>query len=313
MKNVIQLLLLSATAVIIVGCTQTFSDPLIHPNRQPVVKTPSDYGLQYKEVEFTTPDSITISSWIIPGSGDYVAIMVPPMNFTKYGYSIENQGRFKITDIEVEFIKTAKSLHDAGYTVLTFDLRNHGESEDHPDNLFGLGNYEYNDVIGALNYLDSTKDLTDKKQVFVSFCTGANATFLAMKKRPELFSNVESMAAIQPISTEVFLTNFMDDMYPLFSRKIPSIEKDIIEATGFSFDDLSPVNYIDGLLVPTLFVQAKEDKWTDYQFVEKLYDMAPVDEKEILLFEGEMHRFDTYNYFGHSPEKLLGFLEKHKS
>lgn len=312
MNKALKTFLIGIVVIVLEGCSSIFSNALIHPNRQPVVKSPSDYGMIYEDIDFSTPDDIVIRGWLIKGSSEYIVIMVPPMNFTKYGYSVDHQGTFKITDIEVEFLKTVKKLHNAGYTVLAFDLRNHGESDDHPGNLFALGNYEYNDVIGALNYVQSRSDLTDKNQVFVSFCTGANATFLAMKEEPGLFSKVEAMVAIQPISTEVFVTNFMKDKYPIFTGMIPSIEKDIIKATGFSFNDLSPERYIDGLLVPTLFVQAKEDKWTDYKFVEKLYSLAPVEEKEILLFEGDMHRFDTYNYFGHSPEKLLSFLENNK-
>lgn len=293
------------------ACSSMFSGALIHPNRQDVIKNPADYGMEYKDVEFQTPDDITISGWFIPGNSEYIAIMVPPMNFSKYGYSIEHQGAFRITEIEVEFLKTARNLHDAGYDVLIFDLRNHGESEDHPGNLFALGNYEYNDVLGALNFIEADDTLKLKKHVFVSFCTGANATFLAMKKEPHKFSKTKCMAAIQPISTEVFVTNFMDDQYSMFSWLIPGMEQDIINATSYSFDDLTPMNYIDGLMVPALFVQAKEDKWTDYTFVEELYNRAPV-EKQLVLFEGDMHRFDTYNYFGHSPEILLEFLERYK-
>lgn len=294
------------------GCSSMFSGALIHPNRQPVVKNPADYGMEYMDVRFETPDEIEISGWLIPGDSEYIAVMVPPMNFTKYGYSVDNQGAFRITDIEVEFIKTAGNLHNAGYTVLAFDLRNHGESEDHPGNLFALGNYEWNDVVGALDYINTDDILSEKKIVFVSFCTGANATFLAMKNNPEKFANVKCMAAIQPISTEVFVTNFMEDQYSMFSWLIPGMEEDIKNATGFSFDDLTPMNYIDGLLIPALFVQAKEDRWTDYRFVEGLYNKAPIADKELILFEGPMHRFDTYNYFGHSPEKLLDFLARYR-
>lgn len=302
----------SIVLLIMAGCSTTFSNALIHPNRQPVIKTPADYGLEYESIEFKTPDNINISGWLVHNNKNKLAIMVPPMNFTKYGYSIEHQGLFKITDIEVEFIKTLKNLYKEGYTVLTFDLRNHGESEDHPGNLFALGNYEFNDVIGALNFINSREDLDSMDKSFISFCTGANATFLAMKNRPALFADVDSIVAVQPISMEVFVTNFMDDKYKPFKWLIPSIEEDIKKSTDYSFYDLSPERYVDGIIVPTLFVQAKEDRWTDYRFVEKLYNLTPYDKKKLLILKGDMHRFDTYNYFGHTPEPMLDFLNNNR-
>lgn len=294
------------------GCAGMFADSLVYPNRQPIVKVPSDYGMDYTDVEYLTPDNVAISGWLIPGTNETIAIMVPPMNFTKYGYSIENQGKFKITDIEVEFLNTAKSLNKEGYTVFTFDLRNHGESGEGNNGIFGLGNYEYNDVLGALEYIDNSENLRNKEIFFVSYCTGANATILAMKNNPEAFKNVKCMAAVQPISTEVFVTNFMDDKYPFFKWMIPSIEKNMIKKGSDSFNELSPSNYIDGLFIPTLFVQAEEDKWTDTEYIKSLYDEADT-EKEMYWLKGDKHRFDTYNLFGHSPEVLLTYVNQYIS
>lgn len=298
--------------VLLSGCASMFADSLVYANRQPVVKNPADYGMEYKKIEFKTPDDIMLNGWIIPGSRRSVAIMVHPMNFTKYGYSVENQGKFKITDIEVEFLNTARSLNEAGHTVLTFDLRNHGESEDSKDKIFGLGTLEWKDVIGVLDYIESTDSLRDKEVFFVSFCTGANATILAMKNSPERFNDIKCMAAIQPIGMEVFVNNFMEDKYSFLKWMIPGIEKNMIKKGGLPFDEMSPLSYIDGLYIPTFYAQAKSDKWTDINYVQSLYD-ATTSEKEIFWLEGDKHRFDMYNYFGESPERLLSFIDKYVS
>jgi alpha/beta superfamily hydrolase len=70
---------------------------------------------------------------------------------------------FKITDIEVEFLKTAKVLHEQGFTILTFDLRNHGESQNSKDGIFGLGLNEWPDIVGALDFIQTREELKHKK------------------------------------------------------------------------------------------------------------------------------------------------------
>lgn len=298
------------TLPLFTGCPGIFAESLIHANRQPLVKNPGDYGLEYEDISFKTADDLTIRGWFIPGKNDTIAIMVHPMNFSKYGYSTAHQGTFKITDIEVEFMNTAKSLNAAGHNVITFDLRNHGESDDSKDRIFGLGVFEYQDVLGALDYIGAHDQLKQKQIFFVAFCTGANATIIAMNKEPEKFANVKCMAAIQPISTGVFVNSFIRDMYKPFTGMIPAIEKKCVEKGGLPWEKLSPIEYVSNIILPVLYVQAQNDAWTDINEVKTLYEKTP-EPKELLLLTGDMHRFDTYNYFGHQPDKLLTFVNSY--
>jgi pimeloyl-ACP methyl ester carboxylesterase len=287
-----------------------FAKSLVYPNRQPVLKNPADYGMKYQDIEFKTPDNILLKGWFIPGEKESVGIITHPMNFTKYGYSVEHQGTFKITDIEVEFLKTAKTLNDHGHNVLMFDLRNHGDSESSEDGLFGLGLYEWQDVVGALNYITARQDLKNRKIFFVSFCTGANSTIIAMSKAKDKFDNVKCVVAVQPISMDVFVNSFMEEEYSLFTGMIPGIEEEAIDMGGFPFEEMGPLKYVKGITAPVFYIQAENDKWTDVEYVKEMYEESP-DPKELLLLEGDMHRFDTYNYFGDHPEQLLTFIDKY--
>ena len=49
-----------------------------------------------------------------------------------------------------------KEIHDLGYSVLSFDLRGHGNSSDAP---LGLGIREKNDIYGAIKYLNKNHDV----------------------------------------------------------------------------------------------------------------------------------------------------------
>ena len=73
---------------------------------------------------------------------------------------------------------------------------------------------------------------------------------------------------------------------------------------------MSPGEYVKDIGVPVLYVQVKSDPWTVPGDVEDFYNKTGAP-KELFWIEGEKHRFDGYNYFGNTPERLLEFLKKH--
>ena len=100
-----------------------FSSTLIYPIIHPIETSPEVYGMEFKQVEFVTEDSVRLKGWYIPGNSEKLVIMGPPGQFSRAGFDPKNQGLVKITDIKVDLIKAMKSLHYAGYSILTFDLQ----------------------------------------------------------------------------------------------------------------------------------------------------------------------------------------------
>src|SRR4030065_804854 len=148
---------------------------VIHWDRQPVPKTPADYGLDYQNVEFTTADNVKIKGWLIPGVSNKLIVITHVGGLTKYGSTREFKSFSKLFDEEVEFLKVARHLHGEGYGVLTFDFRNHGESDASPNGgKTGVGLEEYQDVVAAMDYVRGDISLRDKDVGFVSFCMGAD-------------------------------------------------------------------------------------------------------------------------------------------
>jgi pimeloyl-ACP methyl ester carboxylesterase len=109
---------------------------------------------------------------------------------------------------------------------------------------------------------------------------------------------------------DVFVNSFMEEEYSLFTGMIPGIEEEAIDMGGFPFEEMGPLKYVKGITAPVFYIQAENDKWTDVEYVKEMYEESP-DPKELLLLEGDMHRFDTYNYFGDHPEQLLTFIDKY--
>jgi len=285
---------------------------LIYPERKLPVKNPSDYGMTYQDVDFPSKDGTNLKAWLIPGSSDRLIIMTHPMPFNRYGFHTKGRGWPKVSKVEVELLKTAKQLNDAGYSVLTFDFRNHGESDEADGGLCGVGYYEWQDVAGALNYIKSSPALKNKQLGFVSHCMGANATIMVMGKEPELFEDTKAVVAVQPISMDVFVPHYLKDKMPLLRHLTPRIDRKIKEMAGFELEDMSPALYIKDIKIPILYVQVMEDAWTDSSDIQGFYDRTK-SPKEIFWIRGDLERFDGYNYFGKDPTRMLEFLEKHMS
>ncbi len=283
---------------------------LIYPKRRPIFKKPSDYGMSYRDIAFKSKDGTNLKAWTIPGKSEKLIIITHPMPFNRYGFHIKGQGLIKISQVEVELLKTAKQLNDAGYAIFTFDFRNHGESDRANGGACGVGIYEWQDVIGALNYIKTSPDLKNKKIGFVSHCMGANATLIAMGKAPDLFNPVRVVVAIQPVSMNVFVPHYLKVKMPLFKNKTPQINAKIKSMIGFGLEDMSPTPYIKDIKVPILYVQVKNDTWTDPSDVQGFYDNTTA-RKEIFWIEGDLERFDGYNYFGKNPTRMLKFLKKY--
>ena len=67
-----------------------FSSIVLYARRQPVVKTPEDYDLDYEEVEFKGTDGVNLKGWYIPvgklapdAEPREVIILTHPMTFNR--------------------------------------------------------------------------------------------------------------------------------------------------------------------------------------------------------------------------------------
>ncbi len=302
----------SLVIVVFLAVTYILSRSIIHLDRQPVPKTPADYGLAFKQVDLKAADGVNLKGWFIPGNSNKLIIMTHVGGLTKYGSTASYKSFTKLFDKEIEFLKVARHLHDAGYGVLTFDFRNHGESDPSPDGgKSGIGLEEYQDVVAALDYIQKSPEAKDKDVGFVSFCMGANSTIIAISKQPEVFAKVKCMVAVQPISMEVFVRTYSKKRLTAVGGKLmfPAIKAFVNLQSKYRLQDMSPRDYVKDIKVPTLFVQVREDPWTELSDITGFYESSTC-QKEFLWLEGLTHRFEGYQYFGDHPEKMLLWLKK---
>lgn len=107
----------------------------LHPRHWSVGPTPAQLGHAYQDVAFRDHAGLTLRGWWIPGTRHETIVMV-------HGW----------TSSRAEPMSKAGYLLDAGYNVLVFDLRGHGQSD---GDYTTLGLTEPDDVATAVAFARS--------------------------------------------------------------------------------------------------------------------------------------------------------------
>jgi pimeloyl-ACP methyl ester carboxylesterase len=295
--------------------TQRFIDGLAelmaHSARTPILRRPDEYGLEYEDVFFPAMDGVTLEGWLIPADSDRLLICNHPMPCNRYGYPGHLEPWTDFGGFEVNFLPEYKILHDAGYNILTYDLRNHGRSGMGSGGIIGHGLLEYRDVIGSLHYAKSRIDTKDMKTALYSRCLGANSTVVAMNKYPEEFRHILAMIALQPAAPRGFVEAGLARAGIADGRE--SFDKALHRRSGYRLDDFRPIEDTRAVTVPTLVAQVHDDFTMPPSYVQAIYDNISAQDKKLFWIEGTDLRFQGYNYFGEHPELVLEWLDTHMS
>ena len=143
---------------------------ILHPpGMSPMWVFPEQYGLRYEKISFVTKDGLNLKGWFLPSpSGDKRTIILC------HGWG-DNKG---------ELLKQTYFLNDtAGFNLLYFDFRHHGESE---GEITTIGGLETQDFDAAVTWLRNEKpDYADRVGVF-GLSMGAAVTVASMPEHPDL-------------------------------------------------------------------------------------------------------------------------------
>jgi pimeloyl-ACP methyl ester carboxylesterase len=158
--------LLGALAALGMAGTQVYR--VTHPSRQP--DSAASLGLalaKVDDVSIRSTDGVRLAGWLFHGSPGMPAIVLC----------------HDLGESRNALMNVAIALNDAGFTVLAFDFRGHGESGGESST---LGVEESRDVMGAVDYVASlAKDGVDPRRIGVfGSGMGAHAAVLAAADRP---------------------------------------------------------------------------------------------------------------------------------
>ncbi|WP_206051911.1 alpha/beta hydrolase [Nocardioides ferulae] len=294
----------------------TMAESFVSWPRSPIYHRPDEAGLAYEEVTFPSADGVPLEGWYLPAEGsDKLVIANHPRWFNRSGLAshLEPWSRFGAAtgnDIEVNFIPDYKLLHDAGYHVLAYDLRNFGQSGVGNGGVFTVGRFEARDVLGSLAYVRTRPDTRDLTVGLFSRCVGANASMFAMMQDPAAFDGVRCMVAPQPLSAGVALARAMDRL-GIPAERIGDLDEQVFRRTSFHLDELSPAPWARHVTVPTLLYQVRDDVYTTPSDVQAIYDNIPLEDKSLFWIGGTTRRWDGYTYFQREPDRILEWFDSH--
>ena len=236
--------------------------------RRPHEKFPSDVGLDYSEIHFPTENGVQLYGWWIPAP-----TKPAPLVILTHGWG-QNQGIW---------LPVMKSLHEAGFHILSFDARNHGRSAgDGYANMLKFAR----DILHALKYARETFGDSVSWYALMGFSIGGAATIYAAARAPEVKRVVTLGAFAHPaqIMREGFRTRHVP-YFPIVWSLFRMIEWRI----GARLDDIAPMNNIHNIQGELLLVHGKNDRTVPVENVHLLYDRAPRDRTRMVILEGCEH------------------------
>ena len=281
------------------------------PPRTPMLRTPAEYGMEYEDISFITGDGVTIKGWFIPADSDNVIISNHFSPANRYGFAGHLEGLDFAGGFEVNFLPRYKALHDAGYNVLAYDLRCHGESESGEKGVTGVGYWEWQEVVASIEYMKNRPDTSNHDVSLMSMCMGANATLNAMEKKPEAFEDIKSLIAIAPLKGRTTIERNCEQMQIPVEEGVAAFDPIYNDLSGLHVKDHNIIPKAKYINIPTFFLQVRNDmnsRWTD---VQEMYDLTPVSDKKIYYIEETPWRFKGYTYFSEHPEQMIEWFDSH--
>jgi uncharacterized protein len=295
---------------------QGMADSFARQLRAPILHSPAEYGLDYQDITFPALDGVSLEGWFIPAAGsDKLIIANHPMGFSRAGIPANLEPWRSIwvpsgNDFEVNLVPDYKILHDAGYNVLAYDLRNFGLSGAANGGIASSGIFEARDVAGSLAYARSRPDTAAMTIGLFSRCLGCSSTFAAMTQFPDAFDGVRCLVGPQPVTMKTIVQRRLA-MAGVPAARIDDLEQRLILRTSIGFARRAPQEWARNVRVPVFLYQVHDDVLTVSGDVQTMFDNIPVPDKKLQWIHGTTRRWDGYLEFQRHPEPMLGWFATH--
>jgi len=286
--------------------------------RSPVLGLPANLGLDYEDVSFPSLDGVPLEGWFIPArDSNRLVIANHPMGFSRSGIPAHLEPWRSIwqssgNDFEVDFLPDYRILHEAGYNVLAYDLRNFGHSGAANGGIASSGIFEARDVLGSLAYVRGRADLRDMSIGLFSRCLGCSSTFRAMADAPAAFEGVRCLVGPQPVTMKGIVQRRLA-LAGVPADRIDDLEQRIILRTGIAFARRMPAEWARHVRTPTFLYQVRGDVVTDPSDVQTMFDNIPIADKRLQWIDGTTARFDGYLEFQRRPAPMLDWFARYMS
>ena len=299
---------------VITAVVTFFARYLLNPPRQRLWAVPSDLGMDFEEVQFPAEDGVRLAGWFVPGAkgegrevrGEGATlVMVHGWPWNRLGDAREDVSAKVSGGEPVDLLRLAYALHQEGYHLLMFDLRNHGESARALPVTFGK--HEAKDLLGALDYLRMRPDVDNGRIGTIGFSMGANTVLYALAETKA----IRAAVAVQPTSPAVFARGYARDLLGALGGVVmPLVDMVYKLVGGMRLGEIRPSSaLIRAEDVPILFVQGDGDCWGSVADVSQIAAAASNPTGPLVV--KTTHRFGGYRYVVDNPKVIMAFFEQH--
>lgn len=272
------------------GLSWYISSRIIKQPKQVLKHEWKKYVLWPQPVKFRASDDLKLAGVFIQGENKATIILL-------HGY-----GRSK-----EQLLPQAKFLNKAGYNIFMFDFRGSGESE---GKYITFGRKEVRDLVGAIKYLKSRRDVDMNNIGLLGFSMGGAVALMKSGDLPEIKAIVISSSYARFKS--VIWQNFK-----IYLRGIPFFPLGyftlwiIKYRTGCYLPTISPIRYLHKLKArPLMIMHSAYDKRVPIEDAMEFFRKAPW-LKEFWLVRNA-HHDDAYTITKDQyEEKVLGFFNKY--
>jgi pimeloyl-ACP methyl ester carboxylesterase len=218
-----------------------------HPPARPVRQRPETVGLTAERVMVPGAGGLPLACWWIPAAA--------PADVVVIGHGIRRDSG--------SVMGLAKRLHDAGYHVLTFDMRNHGESaQDHllrgQSPLTGIDHHR------VVQYAAGRPEAAGRKIALIGFSMTSWTAMWAARREPDLVR-----AVICDSGPSMDMIRTMGRTYDVARPKMPRLlrgpilfrigKSSFTRASAFFFQLSEWPQLLPDPSVPVLFIVGDRD------------------------------------------------------
>ena len=293
--SVISFLLVSGAVVVFIVIPFVGKSSMLYPDREGMYIYPSQIGMTYENVTFSTSDGLNLKGWYIEPrnssdpNANTTVIVLHGATHSK-AWMLHNYG---------------DGLWKQGYRLFFFDSRNRGESD---KSELGLtwGIDEVKDVRAAVDYVKAQPEVNDSAVVLFAESQGG-ATILFYT------AQYNDVAAIISDSSWAYGDQMIKQAYPRRSGFpwviFGQITIALLESHyGFTFADISPANVAYNITVPTYIIHGNEDLDINPEDSTTIYNELPVTTPKLLWRvdgRGHVEAYLELDYFDRITQFII--------
>ncbi len=247
--------------------------------------SPADYGLAFEAVRIPTVRGRSLFGWLLPAPGSDRTVVVV------HGWG---------SNAEL-MLPLAAPLQRAGFNVLLYDARNHGNSD--ADTFSSLPRFA-EDLGKAIAWLKRHHSQRAHRIAVLGHSVGAGAVLFQASRNPDIAAVISIAAFAHPAQvTERYLRRLYLPR-PIINLVIRYVEWVI----GDRFETIAPINTVRQIVCPILLVHGQDDRTVPVDDGRRILANCRVSSQARLLeIEGAGH--DSVDKIEHHVRELLGFLD----